>query len=550
MATPTAEGIVPWPEEFVARYVEAGYWAGRPLGAYLQAAADRTPDAVAVVDGATRITHAELISRADGAASRMAELGIRAGDRIIVQLPNCWEFVALTVACLRAGIVPVMALPAHRRTELAYLAQHANAVAIAVPDRLRGFDHQSMAYEIEGLEFVLCAGDAVAPGSECLRTLCAPSPDPAADRARWNATAPSSREVAILLLSGGTTGLPRLVARTHDDYAYNATASAEVAGVDESTVYLVTLPAGHHFPLGCPGILGTLIAGGRVVLVASAEPERMFAKIGTEAVTHTAVVPPVVGPWLDHAGSAGPPEPLRVLQVGGDRLAEELARKVRPVLGAQLQQVFGMAEGLLSYTRLDDPDDIVCCTRGRPLSPGDEVKLVTEYDRPVRAGELGSLLARGPYTVRGYYRAPEQNAKAFTRDGWYRSGDVCRWTSDGYLVVGGRDKDMIHRGGEKISSEEVENLVYQVPSVVQVAAVAMPDAELGERVAVYVVARPGATVTLAEIRSRVDAAGVGSSKLPEHLVLVDELLTTNVGKIDKRALREDLARRLAEGEQG
>jgi salicylate---CoA ligase len=547
MARPITDGTVPWPDEYVARYVEAGYWAGRPLGAYLLDAADRTPDAVALVDGDTRFTYAELVGRADATATRLAEVGIDAGDRIVIQLPNRWEFVVLTLACLRAGVVPVMALPAHRRTEVAYLARHSQAAAVAVPDRLRGFDHQTMAHEIEGPAHVLCAGDDVAPGSVDLRELCGPSgSDPAADRARWDAAAPGSREVAVFLLSGGTTGLPKLIARTHDDYAYNALASAELCAIDADTVYLVTIPAGHNFPLACPGILGTLFAGGRVVLLESAEPVRAFATIAAEGVTHTAVVPAVAGRWLEHAAEHGPPETLRVLQVGGARLADELARKVRPVLGAQLQQVFGMAEGLLNYTRLDDPEEVVCTTQGRPLSPGDEVRLVDETGRPVPDGEAGVLLTRGPYTPRGYYRDPEQNARAFAPGGWYRSGDICRRTPEGNFVVEGRDKDMINRGGEKISAEEVENLVYKLPNVSHVAAIAMPDPQLGERVCVYVVPRPGATVTLEEVRESMDAAGVAAFKLPERLVLCDELLTTKVGKVDKKGLREDLACRLAE----
>jgi 2,3-dihydroxybenzoate-AMP ligase len=233
-----------------------------------------------------------------------------------------------------------------------------------------------------------------------------------------------------------------------------------------------------------------------------------------------------------------------VLQVGGARLADELARRVKPVLGAALQQVFGMAEGLLNYTRLDDPDEVVCTTQGRPLSPADEVRLVDDLDQDVPPGEPGSLLTRGPYTPRGYYKAAEQNARAFTADGWYRSGDICRMTPDGNLVVEGRDKDMINRGGEKVSAEEVENLVYQLPAVSQVAAVAMPDPVLGERVCLYVVPRPGATVTLEEIRAAMEERGVARFKLPEHLVLVDELVSTKVGKIDKKALRADIAAKL------
>jgi 2,3-dihydroxybenzoate-AMP ligase len=527
-----------------------------PLGDVVRAGADRAPRRTALVDPAAgvRLDYAALVERADACAVRLRRLGLAAGDRIVVQLPNVWEFVVLTLACLRAGVVPVMALPAHRRAELGYLATHAEATAIAVPDQLRDFDHQALAHELGGelLEagpgpwHVLVAGDDVQLGSVSLRELCGPSADPEADRRQLDADPPDPRSVAVFLLSGGTTGLPKLIARTHDDYAYNAKASAAVAGIGEDAVYLVTLPAGHNFPLACPGILGTLTAGGTVVVLGSPEPARAFATIAAEGVTHTAAVPAVAGRWLEHAEAHGAADlaTLRVLQVGGARLADELARRVEPVLGARLQQVFGMAEGLLNYTRLDDPDDVVCTTQGRPLSSADEVRLVDALDRDVPPGEPGSLLTRGPYTPRGYYRASEQNARAFTADGWYRSGDVCRLTAGGNLVVEGRDKDMINRGGEKISAEEVENLVYRLPAVSQVAAVAMPDAVLGERVCVYVVVRPGATVTPADVRRLFEEAGVAAFKVPERLVVVDGLPATKVGKIDKKALRADIAERL------
>jgi 2,3-dihydroxybenzoate-AMP ligase len=553
MAAPISEGTVPWPKPDADRYTAAGYWAGRPLGDLLRKSADRRPDATALVDGELRLTYAELADRADALAIRLLDRGLAPGDRIVVQLANSWEFTVLTWACLRAGIVPVMALPAHRRLELAYLAAHSEAAAIAVPDRLRDFDHQALAHELgkeaPGPWHVLVAGDDVGPGSLDLRALCAPSVDPAADGARLDAEAPGSRDVAVFLLSGGTTGLPKLIARTHDDYAYNARASAEVSGVDARTVYLVNLPAGHNFPLACPGILGTLLAGGRVVMLPSPEPVRVFTTVAAERVTHTAVVPAVAGRWLEHAEQHGAQQmqSLRVLQVGGSRLADELARRIRPVLGTTLQQVFGMAEGLLNYTRLDDSEDVICTTQGRPMCPDDEVRLVDELDRDVSDGEPGSLLTRGPYTPRGYYRAPEHNKRAFTEDGWYRSGDICRRTPEGNLVVEGRDKDMINRGGEKVSAEEVENLVYELTDgVSQVAAVAMPDPVLGERVCLYVVPGPGRPApTLDAIRAAMEEAGVARFKLPERLVCVEELAATKVGKIDKKALRADIAARLA-----
>ena len=337
-ATPIAEGVVPWPEDREREYAERGWWRGLSLGAELWAAADARADAPALVDGDVRLTHRALTARADALAGRLVDdLGLARGDRVVVQLPNCWEFVVLTLACLRAGIVPVMALPAHRRHELAHLVDAAEAAALAVPGEPRGFDHQQMAAELAGdagtLRHVLVVGDDVRPGATGLTALCGEPADPAAARARWDADQPGSRDVAVFLLSGGTTGLPKLIARTHDDYAYNARASAELCGLGPDTGYLTSLPAPHNFPLACPGILGTLLAGGRVVLLASPEPERAFAAIEAEGVTVTAAVPAVAQRWLLHAAEHGATQlrSLRLLQVGGARLADEVARRVCPV---------------------------------------------------------------------------------------------------------------------------------------------------------------------------------------------------------------------------
>jgi 2,3-dihydroxybenzoate-AMP ligase len=549
----TTEGTVPWPPELAETYRQAGWWRGQALGTELAAVAEARQAAIALVDGATRISYGSLLARADALARRLTDdLGLARGDRIVVQLPNGWEFAVLTLGCLRAGIVPVMALPAHRQHELAYLCQHSEARALAVPGVLRGFDHQELAArlldESPSLTHVLVAAPDVDPRHQDLAALGAEPSDPAADRARWDAAPPDPSDVAVFLLSGGTTGLPKLIARTHDDYSYNARASAQLCRLDERTVYLVTLPASHNFPLACPGLLGTWLAGGRVVMLGSPDPAAAFAAIEAEGVTITAAVPAVAQRWLAHAAGNGVAEhgpaqlrTLGVLQVGGARLADELARRVRPVLGATLQQVFGMAEGLLNYTRLDDPDEVICGTQGRPLSPGDEVRIVDADGRDLPDGEPGALLTRGPYTPRGYYRAPEQNTRAFTPDGWYASGDVVRRRADGNLVVEGRDKDMINRGGEKISAEEVENLLYRMPGIAQVAAVAAPDPELGERVCVFVVPDPGATLTLTTIRDAMAAAGVARFKWPERLELRADLPVTKVGKLDKKALRDLLS---------
>lgn len=547
-ARPSSAGTVAWPDELAAHYVAMGYWEGVPLATSVLAAADATPDAVALVDGHLRLTYRQLVARVDGAALRLRALGLRPDDRIVVQLPNCWEFVVLTLACLRLGVIPVMALAAHRRHEMTYLAGHAEARAIAVPDAVRDFDHQAMARAIADVtptvEHVLVAGDDVLPGSENLRALCRPADDPAAARRELDGLAPDSRTVALMLLSGGTTGLPKLIARTHDDYGCHVRRTAEISRFDRDAVYLAVLPLGHSMPLGMT--LAALRVGGRVVIASSPAPARALATIDREGVTASAVVPAIAQAWLEYRASAPRHDlgTVRMLLVGGARLPDHLAGRVVPALTRVLQQGYGMAEGLVCLTRLDDPDDVTWHSQGRPICKDDELLLVDEHGQPVAPGEPGVLLTRGPCTPRGYYLADEHNAVAFA-DGWLRTGDIVRQRPDGNLVVEGREKDMINRGGEKVSAEEVENFAYQVHGVSLAAAVAMPDPDLGERVCLYVVPRAGAAVELADVRSLMTRAGVAAFKLPELLLLVDSLPVTAIGKVDKLALRADVQRRLA-----
>jgi 2,3-dihydroxybenzoate-AMP ligase len=328
------------------------------------------------------------------------------------------------------------------------------------------------------------------------------------------------------MLSGGTTGLPKLIPRTHDDYGYNLRVSAGLCGLDERSVYLAALPAGHNFALGCPGVMGTLASGGRVVLGPAA-----LDVMTRERVTVTAAVPALAERWAD-AVELGTPRPrdLRLLQVGGARLSPDAAHRLRRVLRCGLQQVYGMAEGLLCFTRLDDPEEVVVGTQGRPASPDDEVRIVD-----------GELWARGPYTIAGYFRAPGANAAAFTDEGFYRTGDLVRRHPSGNLVVEGRVKDVINRGGEKIAAAELEDLTLAHPAVAQVAAVAMPDRSSGEAVCLFAVLRRGTVLTLEGIRSFLDRRGLARYKLPDRLAVVDELPLTGVGKVDKAVLRAWIA---------
>src|SRR6218665_27941 len=269
--------------------------------------------------------------------------------------------------------------------------------------------------------------------------------------------------------------------------ASTSPASADLCGLDESTVYLAVLPVAHNFTLACPGVLGTLAQGGTVVLSRTANCDEAMPLIERERVTHLALVPPLAQLWVQaREWEDSDLSSLRLVQVGGSRLAPLLARRLPQALGCRLQQVFGMAEGLLCCTRLDDPEDAIIHTQGRPLSPQDEVRIVDEHDQDVPPGEVGQLLTRGPYTIRGYYRAPEHNAGSFTRDGYYRTGDLVRRDPAGNLIVEGRIKEQIQRGGEKISAAEVEFALGQLPGVRAAAVVGVPDDLCGARICAFV----------------------------------------------------------------
>ena len=534
-------GMIGWPREAADRYVASGLWRRQPLGSWVWSWADRYGNRTAMVDGAVRISYRDVAERVDSLAERLLGLGLRNGDNLLVQLPNCWEFLCLFLACQRIGVAPLLALPAHREHELAYLADLAEVAAIAVPDTLRGFDHQSLAARIaagrQGSCPVLVLGGAPELGHLDLSAMLSPMAGSAERRSRLDALAPEPEEVAFFLLSGGTTGLPKIIARTHNDYEYNVRRSAEVCGFDVETVYLAVLPVAHNFALGCPGVLGALSVGGRVVMCPSPRAEIAFPELARERATVTSVVPAVARTWLEAAGSAGPDlESLRVLQVGGSVLPADLARTLAPALGCALQQVFGMAEGLLNYTRLTDPPFVASTTQGRPISEADEVLIVDANGLPVEEGETGELLTRGPYTPRGYFHAPEHNARAYTTDGWYRSGDLVRRHPSGNLAVKGRIKDQVNRGGEKIALEEVEDLVRRVHGVADAAAVTLPHSALGECVGVCVVPAPGAVPTLAHIRALFQERGVAAFKYPDELRLSPTLPLTAVGKVDRKQL--------------
>jgi 2,3-dihydroxybenzoate-AMP ligase len=543
------EGVVRFPPEFAARYRAKGYWQDRSLAAIFGEVFGKFAERVAVIDRDQFVTYAQLDERSTRLALNLLGEGLEPLDRVVVQLPNVVEFAYLYFALQKIGCIPIMALPTHRFREISQFIELSGAVACATPDKTKDFDYRELVRRIrpasKTLRYGIVLGDA--PGGYIsLTELIAKPSKRSPDELRKISIDPE--DPAVFQLSGGTTGIPKLIPRSHNDYFYNSKLAAAVTGVGPERILLNVLPLAHNLPLACPGLQGYLLHGGKVVLGNSTRSEDIFALIDRHRVNHLAVVPALLIRLINEPSIAKYDlSSLKVIQSGGQRLQPEVRRRAKELIpSAFVQENFGMAEGMLMFIRPDDPEDVRMETVGRPVSPDDEVRLVDDDDNEVGQGEVGELLARGPYTLRGYFGVPEYNARAFTFDGFYRSGDLMRRHLSGNYMVEGRKKDLINRGGEKISAEEIENLILTHPAVQNVACVPMPDPILGERMCACVILRAAGALTLEQLVAFLMNEEIARHKLPERLEIMDEFPLSPFGKVSKKDLTERVARKLKE----
>ncbi|HEJ8020733.1 TPA: (2,3-dihydroxybenzoyl)adenylate synthase [Serratia liquefaciens] len=527
--------FTPWPEALARRYRERGYWTDRPLTDIITRQAKN--DAIALIDPQRSLSYRQLNQLSDRLAAALLRRGIHSGDTALVQLGNVVEFYVTFFALLKIGVVPVNALFSHQRNELnAYAAQIKPALLIA--DRQHGLfgnDEFLTTFRAEHPSLRLVALRSEEQGEQSLVSWLEE------DCGDFVAAPTAADQVAFFQLSGGSTGTPKLIPRTHNDYYYSIRRSVEICHFDDETRYLCALPVAHNYPMSSPGVLGVFYGGGLVVFASDPDAGQCFRLIEQHQINVTALVPPAVTLWLqaiEEWGGCQQLASLKLLQVGGAKLGETLAARIPTEIGCQLQQVFGMAEGLVNYTRLDDDDQHILTTQGCPMSPDDELWVADDDGNPLPVGETGRLMTRGPYTFRGYYQSPDHNAAAFDKDGFYCSGDLISLTEDGYVKVEGRQKDQINRGGEKIAAEEIENLLLRHPEVINAALVSMPDELMGEKSCAYIIATsPLKPVVL---RRHLRAEGVAEFKLPDRFIQVETLPLTPVGKVDKKLLRQRL----------
>ena len=543
------DGFVPFPPDFVQRYRDKGYWQDRSLAQEFDAVFKRFSERVALIDGERHFTYAEFDRATTNLALNLLEIGVKPLDRVVPALPTGHEFVLLYFALQKIGAIPIAALVTHRFSELNQFVQLSGATTCVYAKTAGGFEFSPMIERLQrenpSLAHRLVLGDA-GPAEHSLRELI--------DRP---ARLPESRlaeiridpmDPCIFQLSGGTTGIPKLIPRTHNDYAYNSKVAADVTEIDADSVLLLVLPVAHNLPLACPGLQGFMFKGAKVVLHGNTRPAEMFALIQAHRVTHLQVVPALLIRLInDPRACEFDLSSLSVIQSGGQRMQPEVRAKTRALIpGVFVQENFGMSEGTLMFVRSHDPEEVKLETCGRPVCEDDEVKLLDDEGREVPDGDVGEFTVRGPYTLRGYYGVPEYNARQFTPDGFYRSGDLMRRHPSGNYIVEGRKKDLINRGGEKISAEEVENLILMHPAVQNVACVPMPDEALGEKMCAFVILKPGGGLDLPELLTFLLTKEIAKFKLPEHLEVLDDFPVSTFGKVSKKALGELVARKLQE----
>lgn len=539
-------GVVYAPQSRLSRYVEEGELGKESLVEALMRsfALHRERIALYGVDRSWR--YGELDEVTDRFAAALQTLGLKPLDRVLFQAANSPQLILTVVGCLKAGLIPVCTLAAHRESEIGYLGHHVAARAHIVQGDDPKFDLERFALDMKErlprMEHVISLNGSPRPG--VLRFEDLVSQQEATLAARLVAGIDRDPfQVAVFQLSGGTSGVPKVIPRMQNEYLLNARRGAEILQFVPDDVMFMPMPMMHNAAMGCMW-LPTLLTGAAFAIPAGMTPEEWGAVFRVAKPTWVGFIRALM-PRYDAMLDLG------LANADSVRMywTPDSARVAREKYGKPAIGMFGMSEGLNMYPGVDAPIEALDWTAGVPLSLLDEVRLVEPGGtKEVAVGAVGEMECRGPYTISGYYDAAERNTQAFTSDGFYKTGDLMMQREiEGklYYCFAGRTKDVIDRGAEKVNCEEVETAVSTHPSVAGCAVVAMPDDVLGERICIYVVIRHGQPQpTVATIGQHLQQVGLAKFKWPERVECVDALPLTKVGKLDKAAMRADIRSKL------
>jgi cyclohexanecarboxylate-CoA ligase len=524
--------------------IAKGWWHDRTINDDLDACVAAHPDklaltAVRVQTGETRrFTYRELAALADRIAMGLVRLGVQRNDVVAMQLPNCWQFSLLYLACSRIGAVLNPLMHIFRERELSFMLKHAEAKVLVVPKRFRGFDHEAMARTLQpGLPslsriVVVDGGGAddfdallTTPEWECERDA----------RAILTRHRPNPDDITQLIYTSGTTGEPKGVMHSANTLMANIVAYAQRLGLDQDDVVLMASPMAHQTGF-MYGLMMPIVLRASVVLQDIWEPKKAVELIRAEHVSFTMASTPFLTDLTKTVQEAGGAVPsLETFLCAGAPIPGPLVEQARKVLGTKVVSAWGMSEnGAVTLIKLDDDDQLACNTDGCAL-PGVDVKVVDEEGHALPQGQIGRLLVRSCSNFGGYLKRPQWNGT--DANGWFDTGDMARMDADGYIRIAGRSKDVIIRGGENIPVVEIEALLYKHPSVAQAALVAYADERLGERACAVVVAKPGTSLDFVGMVEFLKVQKVALQYIPERLIVRDTMPATPSGKIQKFKLR-------------
>ena len=540
-------GVVYAPQADLRRYVDAGALTHETMDQAFSASFDQHAKRTALSGSEGSVSYAQLQEMTDRLAGAFIQMGFAPLDRVIFQIGNCNELVVGFIACLKAGLIPICTLAAHRELEIGYLGNHAKARLMFVQGDDPKFDDVAFAQRMQAVVPTL-AGIVQARGTQRgqaqhLKNLIESITQESA-RALLAQVPRDPFQVAVFQLSGGTTGVPKIIPRFHNEYIYNMRSVAAWNGYRSDDVLFMPMPMMHNLNMGC--CFGPfLLTGGNVAIATSLAPEALGDIFKRCEPTWTVMAGPLVEK-LKPAVQSG------ALPLGSLRgvISANNAPALRDLLGAPVYHIFGMTEGVIMLTQDSDPQEVRDTMVGAPVSPFDQVKLfkIGSEEEIEQPGVEGECAFAGPYTIHGYYDAPERDAQAFTSQGFYRSGDLMLFRDiDGkrYYQFRGRTKDVVDRAGEKVNCEEVELQVNRHPAISATAIVGMPDKVYGERICAFVTLRDGAVApTTAELGRFLEETGMAKFKWPERIEVLQEFPLTNASKLNKPALRTLIANKL------
>lgn len=498
----------------------------KTLWEHLQKLTERYSSNIAVSDGEGRYSYKELRDRAGKLSTALLSMGIRKNDKILLQMPNSIEFFLSCFALFRIGAIPVFLVPGLRENELNIIAKNIKPVAYIRPDDFMGYSYKRMSEWLlknhESVKRIIRKEDILNLSNGCDYQDIIESVN--------------AKDTAVLLLSGGTTNIPKLIPVSHEAFAYHAKSAGSRCGFNSSTVFLSLLPMEHKLTLYSPGVMGTLFYGGKVVTSNDGSCESAFHLIDQEHVTITAMVPSLAKLWIETLEweDSFNLSSMQAVVIGGALLDENIARNLMDNTGWDVIQAYGMSEGFLSLSVLNEPADKRCKYQGKPVSDFDEVVIIDEKGEFLESEKIGEIIVKGPYLFEGYYDSMDRSC--FDKNGFYHTGDVGYQTKEGYLKIEGRLGDRINRAGEKIIPSEIEGYLKKIEGIKDAVVIGIPDEMLGER-SCACLKMNNSTITIAEVHQHFIQMQIAQYKIPDQVVIFSDWPCTGAGKIDKKALK-------------